>query len=229
MSKYEKGDKVVMEITGVSKYGECYEVAHTSMWNTIRTERVTEPLFTYTEPLEDKIKKLMEENIRLIAENTKLKAKDDVLKTSCDDYEEKVNDMCDTARAEGQEEAWELAKKFVLYGKGCYSDEEVKKIFGFACGPTVLRNYTYKHAAAKVSEWEKAKEEIKVGDVLEDIADNNVKCVVTKPHSSNMAYLVFGDGSAGLNELDNLRKTGRHTNIDSFLKQIGGEKNEDNL
>lgn len=88
----------------------------------------------------------------------------------------------------------------------------------------VLTYFDYKHAAAKVAEWEKAKEEIKVGDVLEDIADNNVKCVVTKPYSSNMAYLVFSDGSAGLNELDNLRKTGRHTDIDSFLKQIGGEE-----
>lgn len=75
----------------------------------------------------------------------------------------------------------------------------------------------------------KAKEEIKAGDILEEIEGSNVKCVVVKPHSSNMAYLVFSDGSAGLNELDNLRKTGRHTDIGSFLKQIGGEENEDNL
>lgn len=123
-------------------------------------------------------------------------------------------------RLAGQNEAWKLARKCMLM-----TDREREAIFGSGHNALygVLTYFDYKHAAAKVAEWEKAKEEIKVGDVLEDIADNNVKCVVTKPHSSNMAYLVFSDGSAGLNELDNLRKTGRHIDIDSFLKQIGEE------
>ena len=89
---------------------------------------------------------------------------------------------------------------------------------------TVLNNYTYPEAAAKVAEWEKAKEEIKVGDVLEDMASSKVKCVITNIYPSNMAYLVFSDGSAGIHELENMKKTGRHIDIDSFLKQIGGEQ-----
>ena len=39
-----------------------------------------------------------------------------------------------------------------------------------------------------------------------------------------MAYLVFYDGTAGMNELDNFKKTGRHIDIDSFLKQIRDEQ-----
>lgn len=134
---------------------------------------------------------------------------------------EPLTTYTEQARADGAETAWELAKKCMLM-----TDRERETIFGSGHNALygVLTYFDYKHAAAKVAEWEKAKEEIKVGDVLEDIADNNVKCVVTKPYSSNMAYLVFSDGSAGLNELDNLRKTGRHTDIDSFLKQIGGEE-----
>lgn len=69
---------------------------------------------------------------------------------------------------------------------------------------------------------EMAKEEIKVGDVLKDVASSNVKCVVTNMYPGNMAYLVFSDGSAGMHELENMKKTGRHIDIDGFLKQIGG-------
>ena len=39
-----------------------------------------------------------------------------------------------------------------------------------------------------------------------------------------MAYLVFDDGTAGINGLNNFKKTGRHIDIDSFLRQIGGEQ-----
>lgn len=216
MSKYKVGDKVVYEVKEIKRDS----VYLLSGW------KESEPLSTYTEPLEDKIKKLMEENIRLIAENTKLKAKDDVLKTSCDDYEEKVNDMCDTARVEGQDEAWELARKIVLMEKeGGMKDEDYIAIFG-GCQPSdyILKTHTYPEAAAKVKAWKKAKEEIKVGDVLEGIYDNEVKCIVTNLCPDNMAYLVFDDGIAGVYELDNLKKTGRHIDIDSFLKQIGGEQ-----
>ena len=75
----------------------------------------------------------------------------------------------------------------------------------------------------KYTEWENEKEEIKDGDVLEGIYDNNVKCVVTNLCPDNTAYLVFDDGTTGICELDNFKKTGRHIDIDSFLKQIGGE------
>lgn len=117
---------------------------------------------------------------------------------------EPLTTYTEQARADGAETAWELAKKCMLM-----TDRERETIFGSGHNALygVLTYFDYKHAAAKVAEWEKAKEEIKVGDILEDIADNNVKCVVVKPYSSNMAYLVFSDGSAGLNELDNLRKT----------------------
>ena len=128
-------------------------------------------------------------------------------------------------RLAGQNEAWELARKIVsdIYHGG-YNSDELKEIFGYFLYQNIWEDNTYPEAAAKVEAWEKAKEEIKAGDILEEIEDSNVKCVVTKPYSSNMAYLVFSDGSAGLNELDNLRKTGRHTDIGSFLKQIGGEE-----
>ena len=52
----------------------------------------------------------------------------------------------------------------------------------------------------------------------------NKKDECMKILAGNMAYLVFSDGSAGMNDLDHFKKTGRHIDIDGFLKQIGGEE-----
>ena len=141
---------------------------------------------------------------------------------------ESLSTYIEQARAEGQNEAWGLARK-ILEGvpNGGYSPKELAQIFGCEVSKPCIVGNTYHEAAAKVAEWEKAKEEIedeeiKDGDVLEGIYDNEVKCIVTNLCPDNMAYLVFDDGTAGVYELDNLKKTGRHIDIDSFLKQIGG-------
>lgn len=76
----------------------------------------------------------------------------------------------------------------------------------------------------KYAEWENEKEEIKDGDILEGIYDNNVKGVVINLCHDNTAYLVFDDGTTGICDLDIFKKTGRHIDIDSFLKQIRGEE-----
>ena len=189
-----------------------YKILRDNIKNVVAQEfEKTLPIIA--EEYETKIRRQAAEITRLLEENKELK----------EDFEKSKIVNLNAGRLAGQNEAWELARKIVLYDKDSYSDEELKEIFGYAYSQTLMKNYTYPKAAAKVAEWEKVNE-IKVGDVLEEIEDSNVKCVVTKPHSSNMAYLVFSDGSAGLNELDNLRKTGRHTDIDSFLKQIGGEE-----
>lgn len=230
MSKYKKGDKVVLTVSDVNERGYCpyyrFNNNHLTLWKT-ETDEYTEPLSTYTEPLEAKIRRQAAEITRLLAENERLKDENKKMLFKVDSYElygDQHEEEYNQAFNQGAEEAWELARKIILHGKDFYTGEELKEIFGYAYSETLMKNYTYTEATAKVAEWEKAKAKIKTGDVLEDIADNNVKCVVTKPHSSNMAYLVFSDGSAGLNELDNLRKTGRHIDIDSFLKQIRGEQ-----
>ena len=226
MSKYKVGDKIVMEITKIfsDNFGtkDCIVKGFTRCDENCLNEH-SEPLSTYTLPLEDKIHKQAEEITRLLAENERLKAENEKMSIKIDAYELCGNQHeveYNQAFNQGAETAWELARKITVVPKdGGYGGSKLIEIFNTALNNEIF-NLTYPEAAAKVAEWEKAKEEIKVGDVLEDIADNNVKCVVVKPYSSNMAYLVFSDGSAGLNELDNLRKTGKHTDINSFLKQI---------
>ena len=233
MSKYKVGDKVVMKIISADQDEiKTYSVSGVNndwRWCLPQNllERYIEPLSTYTEPLErknenkqkqieklvDKLHRQAEEITRLLAENKELKA-------------ENGNVIWEIEQAfdRGCNAAWKLAQKIAKFQlDGGYSIDELKAIFGHPYVSEIL-DLTYTEAAEKVAEWEKAKEEIKVGDVLEGIYDNEVKCIVTNLCPDNMAYLVFDDGTAGVYELDNLKKTGRHIDVDSFLKQIGGEQ-----
>ena len=237
MSKYKVGDKVVLTVTSkVEDPGYLYYILNDDavLLETTMNEDV-EPLSTYTEPLEDIIQKytvkiarlvmekeeLKDENERLKTENEKMSVKIDAYELCGDQHEVEYNQ----AFNQGAEAAWELARK--INDMDIYDTEEIFIEAGAFHLGNVLENYTYSEAAAKVTEWEKAKEEIKVGDILEDIYDSNVKCTVTNLYPNNMAYLVFDDGTAGVNELDNFKKTGRHIDIDGFLKQIGGKSDEE--
>ena len=229
MSKYKVGDKIVLTVSDVNERDYCpyylFNNNQLTLWKS-GTDKYSEPLSTYTEPLEDKIKKLMEENIRLIAENTKLKAKDDVLKTSCDDYEEKVNDMCDTSRAEGQDEAWELARKIILPpSKGGMSSDDYIAIFGNCISESyVMKNYTYSEASAKVAEWEEGKDEIKVGDIVKHNETEYTGIVTRVSERMDKITIIFKDGSSESYDSSMFHKTGRHIDIDDFLNQIGGKE-----
>ena len=218
MSKYKVGDKVVLTVTGMFGDVEYQYYALNkdfSVWEKT-IDKYSELLSTYTEPLEAKIRRQAEEITRLLAENKELK----------EESKRNYTINIEMARAEGHSEAWELARKIAVIPKnGGYGGSKLIEIFNTALIDEIF-NLTYQEAAAKVAEWEKAKEEIKVGDVLENIYISKVKCVVTNLYPDNMAYSIFGDGTAGMHELNNFKKTGRHMDIDGFLKQIRGEQNE---
>ena len=216
MSEYKVGDKVVMEITDkISVMGEpWYVFSEATSISETYLDKAAEPLGNYTEPLEAKIRRQAEEITRLLAENKKLK----------EDFEKSKRVNLNMGRVVGQNEAWNLARKIFSMEANDIEDIFIKT--GAWNLGTVLDDYTYQEAAAKVAEWEKTKEEIKVGDVLEGIYDSNIKCVATNLYPSNMAYLVFDDGTTGICNLNDFKKTGRHIDVDSFLKQIGGNENE---
>ena len=246
MSKYKVGDKIILTVTGMTEMGGYpYYVLNDNNFNILVSsiDKYAEPLTTYTEPLERKnenkqkqIEKLVDrlhrqaaEITRLLAENERLKAENEKMSVKIDDYElygDQHEEEYNQAFNQGAETAWELAKKIYLSEEeGGYDGAELFEIFN-EVGLSDIYRLSYHEAVEKVAEWEKANEEIKVGDVLEDMASSKVKCVVTNIYPSNMAYLVFSDGSAGINELENMKKTGRRIDIDGFLKQIGGNGNE---
>ena len=217
MNKYKVGDKVVFTVTGMFGDVEYQYYALNkdfSVWEKT-IDKYSEPLSTYTEPLEAKIKRQAAEITRLLAENKELK----------EDFEKSKRVNLNIGRVAGQNEAWELALKLR------YMDYEDKvECFGLGYDGKekwieVMENYTYAEAAAKVSQWEKAKEEIKVGDVYKSLSGNFVVCGIDR--EKDMVKALWDDLSVGKIYLYEIKeqytKTGRHIDIDSFLKQIGEE------
>ena len=177
------------------------------------TDKYAEPLSTYTEPLEAKIRRQAAEITRLLAENKELK----------EDFEKSKRVNLNMGRLAGQNEAWELVRKIFDMETNDIEDIFIKED-AWNLG-TVLNNYTYTEAAAKVAEWEKAKEEIKVGDIFQDNDGNNAIVTSIK---GNTVYYMWDDGDTRSGFAEDVKKhftkTGRHIDIGSFLKQIGGEE-----
>lgn len=127
-------------------------------------------------------------------------------------------------RLAGQNEAWELVRKIFDMETNDIEDIFIKED-AWNLG-TVLDDYTYQEAAAKVAEWEKAKEEIKAGDIVKIHEGNDddlcVLCVSTDKKYYN-AVDRYGAVYYMLTK-EMFTKTGRHIDIDSFLKQIGEEQ-----
>ena len=212
--KYKVGDKVVLTVTGTEE-AVChpYYVLNDNNFNILVSsiDKCAEPLSTYTEPLEAKIHRQAAEIKRLLAENEKLKA-------------ENGNVIWEIEQAfdRGCNEAWELARKIILTGKGFYSGEELQEIFGYAYSQTLMKNYTYPKAAAKVVEWEKAT--IKRGDEVEKNDLRDARFIVTFTNGKLMSGVTQSGLVFSNEKTKDWHKTGRHIDIDGFLKQIGGEE-----
>ena len=232
MSKYKVGDKIVLTVSDVNEkaYYSYYVFNNNDLilWEP-STDKYAEPLSTYTEPLEAKIRRQAAEITRLLRENKELKNEKQELTRERNQLMGRCGGLSAAkikAFNQGAEVAWELARKIVsdIYHGG-YNSDELKEIFGYFIYQNIWRDNTYSEAAAKVSQWEKAKEEIKVGDVYKSLSGNFVVCGIDR--EIDMVKALWDDLSVGKIYLYEIKeqytKTGRHIDIDSFLKQIGEE------
>lgn len=215
MSKYKVGDKVVLTVSDVNERGYCpyyrFNNNHLTLWKT-ETDEYTEPLSTYTEPLEAEI-------TRLLAENERLKDEYEKMYATIEDYE--------SHESQGAETAWELARKITCQPiNGGFNRSEFEEIFNEGYISDVFEKYTYPEAAAKVAKWKEAKEEIKVGDIVKIHEGNDNDLCVLYVSTDKKYYNAVDEYGAVYNMLTKgmITKTGRHIDVDSFLKQIGGEQ-----
>lgn len=219
MSEYKVGDKVVYEVKEIIRDN----VYFLSGW------KESEPLSTYTEPLEAKIRRQAAEITRLLAENERLKAENKKMGVKLDAYElygDQHEEEYNQAFNQGADKAWELARKIASTAGGLSSSELIK-IFNSFLPRDILSENTYPEAAAKVSAWERQKEEIKVGDVYEGSIGSRCFAIRNIDEETNNVEILWIDLSSGnrnFEEIKQYKKTGRHIDIDSFLKQIGGEE-----
>ena len=131
--------------------------------------------------------------------------------------EAKIRRQIEQAFDRGCNAAWELVRKIFDMETNDIEDIFIKED-AWNLG-TVLNNYTYQEAAAKVEAWERQKEEIKVGDV---VSRGGIYGVV-KSVSDDWLNGITASGISFQWLKRKCTKTGRHIDIDSFLKQIGEE------
>lgn len=121
------------------------------------------------------------------------------------------------------EEAWGIAKKIFLRPPyGGFNATELEEIFR----NTDLWELTPQQAKVKIEAWE-AEKEIKVGDVVIETSDagNEYIGVVTQITSAQKSVcIVYSDGSTNITLTKNIKKTGRHIDIEGILNQIGGNE-----
>lgn len=117
------------------------------------------------------------------------------------------------------EEAWEIAGRIILPERcGGLSSKEIRHIFGDVDVEDIIKDFSPQQAKAKIEAWE-AEKEIKVGDVVK------VGCytglVTSDDHMDDSYDILFSDGGTSKINIKDLKKTGRHIDIEIVLKQIG--------
>lgn len=114
------------------------------------------------------------------------------------------------------EEAWEIAKN--LFAD--YSNIELDEIFGKGWSFPKLMELTPQQAKAKIEAWETEKE-IKVGDEVDICGDKGI--VTSFGTDGDALHVLYFDGIVNSYRRDkDVKKTGRHIDIDGILNQIRG-------
>lgn len=152
MGRFEVGDKIVLEISGIDgKY--------------MVVDKCVKPLSEYTEPLEKKnhrkqhqierlVKKLhrqADEITRLLKENAELKKSMEIIR----------DNSFEAGQVKGQNEAWELARNIFGSEEIGYKIHQLNEIFDKDWTFTKIVKMSYQEAAEKVADWERQKEVFK--------------------------------------------------------------------
>jgi len=124
--------------------------------------------------------------------------------------------IADKAYKHGLSDAWEAARKV-----DHMSDEDIKNIFG--CGfSAVFETIGASEAIEKIRQYEREKEEIKVGD--EVIATSGKAVIVSINDNKDRARYIYPDSTLGFDNICNLSKTGRHfPEVSEVLEKIREE------
>ena len=124
--------------------------------------------------------------------------------------ESEYRDLLDKAKDEAYQRGLEDGK--AVNDRGCEGCEYAGKV---VTGPPCISCCnSYKN------QWTAKSDKIEVGDEVHHVNDNaGDNCVITWVDGED-AYVMWNDGSSGIRRTENLKKTGRHYDIDSILKGL---------
>ena len=136
------------------------------------------------------------------------------------------------ARQDGQNEAWELARKIITAPiKGGYTHADLKDIFGLDFETDYVSGCfeanSYRKAADKVQKWEEQAKTFRVGDVVKlhwGGEDNRLAVVTWTKPGSELLGIVLDDGNVGDIVKSQCTKTGKTLNVASLLVELNGEE-----
>lgn len=119
------------------------------------------------------------------------------------------------------EETWELVKK--IYEFPC---DELETIFGVKYGfYDLISKFTPQEAKAKLEEWES--KQIQVGDVVTTVNGCAEHLVLRVEHSPKQILHVCNVANGTVQTMTcEVKKTGKHIDIQAVLDQIGGGNND---
>lgn len=134
-------------------------------------------------------------------------------------YEKGLND--------GRNEVWELARKIFTF-----NNNKMEEIFGVAGKRSAFDDLSPQVALAKLEIYEKEQNEIKVGDVVKNgNGETEFVVIATSEETINGQPILRPIGKTLIKGVifasdTDLKKTGRHIDIQSILQQIGGKYGE---
>ena len=137
---------------------------------------------------------------------------------------EHYGELQDEAYQAGLNDAWEATKKIFGYEiDGAIPIADIGNVFGYEpckafCTADILRDFTVQEAIAKIKAYEvKRSDRIEVGD---EIIAPCGKAVVTLIETDDLVHYLYSGGDYGCIELQKLKKTGKHYDIQSILEAM---------
>lgn len=117
-----------------------------------------------------------------------------------------------SAYRKGKKDAWELANKIYTM-----SDKEFDDVFGYVHKEDIFCYLNYDEALEKMKAYEEA--QIEVGDIVDVYGDIGV--VSSLGTDKDRYHVLFNDGITNIyGKTIPIKKTGKHIDIQSILKQI---------
>lgn len=205
MSKYNEGDKFVIEIE--EKYN------------------------SQTTPFSEELYKIKGFNSLVFDDNGLNKIQKINPQLEIEDIDDMLAeyDLKKESYEKGLNDAWELTRKLFGYVEdGNYTTTDLCRIFGTNAHADIV-SLDYQEVLAKMEDYKKKQEEIKIGDIVFCFADQDDNWreneenygVVTGIYDTNYQVLMKNGDCCGF-EKNVIEKTGKHIDIESVFKQIGG-------
>lgn len=155
---------------------------------------------------------------------TQTKNVDDLEELNSDYINENFGELQDEAYQAGMDKAWEIARRIRLNCEdGGIDGDGLRKMFGTANTYTIIKDNTVSEAVAKIKAYDNVtpSDRIEVGDeIRHDIQGIGVATRIDEVNGTTYYNAVWSNGNTGYYRFDDLKKTGKHYDIQSILEAM---------